>query len=286
MDATGYLRIGEVARRSGVSPELLRAWERRYALLRPSRSAGGFRLYGDEDVRRVARMNELLATGLSAAEAAQRALEEPAATAEIGFSGTQAALRDALVSFDEAAAQELLDTALASYSVDTVLTELVAPALHALGDGWEAGTVSIAQEHFASNVLRGRLLGLARGWSRGTGPIALLACPSGEQHDLPLLLYGLTLRAGGWRIAFLGADTPLSTVQRTLDELDPAIVVVSITLTEHLPKAEQLAELSERAPVFVGGAAVDEELARRSGSTLLAPDFREAAAQVAAHLRR
>jgi methanogenic corrinoid protein MtbC1 len=291
MNATspGYLRIGELARRSGVSPELLRAWERRYGLLRPSRSAGGFRLYGDEDVVRIRRMNELLGSGLSAAEAATRALEEPPQTLEQtgAPAAAAAAMREAMLAFDDTTAHEVLDSALASLSVETVLWDVVVPTLRTIGDGWEAGTVTVAQEHFASNVLRGRLLGLARGWGRGVGPVALLACPQGEQHDLPLLLYALALRANGWRIAFLGADTPLQTVERVVEELRPDAVVLSLTTAEHGRAVERdVKALAARTPVFVGGRAADEELARRTDATLLEADFGEAAEQLAAELRR
>ena len=74
------------------------------------------------------------------------------------------------------------------------------------------GDASIAQEHFASALLRGRLLGLARGWGTGSGPLGLLACFPGDQHDLGLLCFGLALRGQGWRITFLGPDTPLATI--------------------------------------------------------------------------
>ena len=86
--------------------------------------------------------------------------------------------------FDEPRAQAVLDGLLAVATVDSLLTEVVLPYLHELGERWERGEASIAQEHFASAVLRGRLLGLARGWGRGLGPLALLACLPGEQHDL------------------------------------------------------------------------------------------------------
>jgi MerR family transcriptional regulator, light-induced transcriptional regulator len=70
----------------------------------------------------------------------------------------------------------------------------------------------VVQEHFASNLLRGRLLALARAWERGTGPAALLASAPDEQHDLPLIMFGLALRAQGRRVIFLGADTPLASI--------------------------------------------------------------------------
>ncbi len=290
MPHSGHLRIGELARRSGVSPELLRAWERRYGLLQPSRSTGGFRLYTDDDELRVRRMNTYLADGLSAAEAAQRALREPNPPPPPSGGGLEASattLVDALRAFDDAAAHELLDSALASFSIDAVIDGLIAPTLRALGDGWETGTVTIAQEHFASNIIRGRLLGISRGWGRGAGAVALLACASHEQHDLPLLLFGLLLRADGWRVSFLGADTPVATVEDVVVELEPRAVVLAMTVPDHVPAVEKdVATLAGRTRLFIGGAATDRALAERCGATLLVPDFRGAAEQLSPELRR
>ncbi len=112
----GYLRIGELSRRTGVAPELLRAWERRYGLLRPARSEGGFRLYSEADEQRVERMRLHLREGLAAAEAARRAVEgvadATAAAAQNGRPELDAGavrLRTALDGFDEAEAQAALD---------------------------------------------------------------------------------------------------------------------------------------------------------------------------------
>ena len=82
--------------------------------------------------------------------------------------------------------------------------------LKEVGDGWKRGEIEISEEHFASNLIRGRLLALARFWGRGTGPLALLACAPGEMHDITLLAFALVLRSHGWRILFLGADTPIA----------------------------------------------------------------------------
>ena len=210
------LRIGELSKRSGVSPELLRAWERRYGLLEPTRSPGGLRLYSLDDLERVRLMQEHLAGGLAAAEAAALAsTPEHRDAADAARAPAASAVRDlaaALDAFDEPRAQAVLDELLAVATVDALLTDVVLPYLRELGERWERGEASIAQEHFASAVLRGRLLGLARGWGRGLGPLALLACLPGEQHDLGLIAFGLALRARGWRVAYLGPDTPLDTL--------------------------------------------------------------------------
>jgi DNA-binding transcriptional MerR regulator len=260
------LRIGELSRRSGVSPELLRAWERRYGLLRPVRSEGGLRLYSEDDVERVRAMRRHLGAGLAAAEAAALA----ARNAEAGATGTQRrfehdadALARALESFDEPGAQTAIDRLLAQATLDTLLRDVVVPYLHDLGERWERGEASVAQEHFASNVLRGRLLGLARGWGRGIGPLALLACLPGEQHDLGLLAFGLALRARGWRIAYLGPDTPLDTLEQAASSLQPDLVVVNAATADRLVEgAPSLRALAGERRVAIGGAgasALDDE---------------------------
>lgn len=281
----GHLRIGELSRRVGVSPELLRAWERRYGLMQPSRSAGGFRLYSDADEARIRRMQEHLEGGLSAAEAAQAALsvseaaETPTAA---GLPEAVAQLLDALERYDEVSAHGILDRLLATYSTQAVLVEVVLPVLRSVGEQWADGEVSVAQEHFASHVLRGRLLGLAREWGRGIGPIAVLACPPDERHDLPLIMFGIALRSSGWRIAFLGADTPIATIEQAVVSLEPRAVVLSTVETDRLQAVERdLAALTARTTVAVGGAGADSALAEQMGAIYLPGDPVAAATEFA-----
>src|SRR5581483_7693871 len=116
--------------------------------------------------------------------------------------------------YDEGAVHAALDEALAGFSLETVLQELILPALREIGTEWERGALEVGQEHFASNLVRERLLALARHWGRGGGPLATLACAPGERHDIGLIAFGLVLRSHGWRILFLGADTPIATLAR------------------------------------------------------------------------
>src|SRR4030095_16056010 len=136
-------------------------------------------------------------------------------------------LREALNDLDESAAQSALDSAFAEFAPEIVLSNLVLPYLHELGERWASGDASVGQEHFASQLLRGRLLGLARGWDRGAGPRALLACAPGELHDLGLIAFGLALRARGWRITDLGHDQPTETLAETARSLGPEAIVIS-----------------------------------------------------------
>lgn len=264
----GYLRIGELSRRTGVAPELLRAWERRYGLLRPSRSEGGFRLYSDADEQRVERMREHLRRGLAAAEAARLALatgdEAAAARAEdgrteLGDGATR--LRAALDAFDEARAQAALDDLFAAFTVEAVLATVILPYLGELGERWSTGEATVAQEHFASNLIRGRLLGIGRGWDAGEGPRAVLACAPGELHDLGLIAFALTLHRRGWRITYLGPDTPLESLADTVDRLTPALVVVTATTRRRLSSiADDLSALARKTRVAVAGAGAGSRL--------------------------
>ncbi|MGA8927113.1 MAG: B12-binding domain-containing protein [Solirubrobacterales bacterium] len=283
------LRIGELSRRTGVRTDTLRAWERRYGLLRPERSDGGFRLYGPEDEQRVIRMKTLIDSGVSAAEAARLALESsaPGIAAATGGAAVWALdvqaerLRLALERFEEAEANTLLDEALAGLTVETVADHIVLPAMRAIGERWESGEVSVAQEHFATGVLRGRMLSVARNWGAGSGPRALLACPPGEDHDLGLVVFGVVLRARGWRITYLGPDTPIETIAETAKQLRPDAIVIAALDPEPFERAaRELSKLASESRLLIGGAGAGPAIAKRLRVELLDEDPVRAAAEL------
>lgn len=303
--------IGELSRRVGVSPETLRAWERRYALLEPRRTKGGNRVYSLEDELRVRAMSLLRNQGLAADEAARLARADPQLSeraghgavvarnaappqadavlaGRVGPSGAGAGaiapapaprpvvedncarLLEALRSFDQDKANRVLDESLSAFAIDEVLEHIILGALSTLGAEWVEGSATVGQEHFASNVLRGRLLELSRGWDEGEGPLALLACAPGELHDLALIVFGLALRGQGWRIAFLGIDTPLFTLAEAARELDPqAVVIASIEGRKLRVVGEQIGELADRYRVFLAGSGANRPLAARLGAEAL-----------------
>jgi MerR family transcriptional regulator, light-induced transcriptional regulator len=302
-DDPAVLRIGELARRVAVSQELLRAWERRYGLLKPVRSPGGFRLYSSADEQRVRRMQAHLARGLAAAEAARAALDEetdrsviaasvqPAAAGEPtpagdsarpdpplsgsdrGLTGLAGELRHALDELDEPAAQAVLDHLFADFTVETTLREVLMPYLRDLGDRWAKGAIGVATEHFASNLLRARLASLTRGWGQGRGPCAVLACPPGELHDLPLLVLGVVLHRNGWRVVYLGADTPLADLGHTVEEKRPDVVILAAITAERFQQSlPDLITLARTAPLRLAGAGATTSLADTVGATVLIGD--------------
>jgi DNA-binding transcriptional MerR regulator len=278
---TGALRIGEFARRVDVSPELLRAWERRYGLLQPIRSDGGFRLYTSDDADRVFRMKGALDEGLSAAEAARKALVDARPT-ETFLDDARRQLVEATHAYDEPGVHAVLDDAFARFALETVLRDLILPVLRELGGEWERGEIEIGQEHFATNVVRERLLALGRHWGRGGGPLAILACPPSERHDLGLIAFGLVLRSHGWRILFLGADTPLDTLTRASETTTPQLVVVA-SMDPAVLEAERagLKKLSGTTRLALAGAGASDELCRRLKVDRLNGDLVAAAGSIA-----
>ena len=277
------LRIGELSRRLGVSDHVLRAWENRYGLLQPVRSPGGFRLYSEADERRIRRMQAYLADGLSAAEAARATLGGDAITS-LGYltgprltksagSEPSARLRQALDAFDVPAAQAVLDRLLADLSVPPVLRDVVLPYLADLGERWQRGTASVALEHFASNLIRGRLAGLARGSGSGHGPQALLARPPGsctiwrswfsESRS--------TATAGGSAIS--GRARRPRSWSGPPSASRPNLAVLAATVPKTLePLRPQLGSLARRAPLALAGAGATAQIATAAGARLMAGD--------------
>jgi len=182
-------------------------------------------------------------------------------------------LREALNGLDETAAHAAIDKLLSNLSLETVLGDVILPYLRELGDRWERGEASVADEHFASNLLRGRLLGLARGWDQGSGPRALLACAPGEQHDLALIVFGLALRDRGWRITFLGPDTPLDSLAEAARTLEPAAVVISASSPARIAGSEAaLRKLGRTAPLWIAGAGASPNVGKKTGARHLDAD--------------
>lgn len=309
------IRIGELSRRVGVSEHTLRAWESRYGLLRPTRSAGGYRLYSPRDEAVVRRMTTLMTAGLSAAEAAETALAAaaepspfeptgeldatgaltPAATGATtttgigGTIGTSATpgedagqgplaarvrqLATALDRFDEQSAHAVLDRLFSELAVTTVLRDVVLPYLHDLGERWARGEASVPQEHFASNLIRGRIAALATGWGTGSGPLALVACPPAEPHDLPLMIFGVALHRMGWRVLYLGADTPGTALVEATATADPALVVLAATRAERFEAIrDELRALAPGRRLVLAGRGADGRLAEAVGAVHVTDD--------------
>ena len=279
---SGGWRIKEFAARTGTPEPTLRAWERRYGLVEPARSAGGYRLYSAEDERRVLAMQAHMERGLAAGEAAALARDVPAAPPPVGRDPATLvqALLAATAAYDAMALVAALDAAFA-LGTATGMRDVLLPALGEIGRRWQRGELTVAHEHFASHLCERRLLAAASGWENGGGPLALLASPPGERHALGLLCFGVALADRGWRVSYLGADTPVADLEQATARLAPAVVVLSATDPERFTDAaESLRALAARVRVLVGGAGATTAIARRLRAERLAGDPVTAAAEL------
>ncbi|HEX2104604.1 MAG TPA: MerR family transcriptional regulator [Solirubrobacteraceae bacterium] len=286
------MRIGELSRRTGVSPELLRAWERRYSLVRPRRTDGRTRLYSAADETRVRLMRRYIDDGLAPSEAAEmvtasRLTIRPGSVASIPPAEVRLAhdeMHASLDRFDETSAQRALETLFATYSPLTVVRDVMMPYLHEIGDRWAAGHVSVAQEHFATNFLHARLLAFARGWDRGLGPRAILACAPGEQHTFGLIAFGVALHQLGWRITYLGADTSVAMIEEAAAHVAPDLIAVCAAMPERIAAiADDLQTLSQRRTTAMAGAGASPAISAQISVRRLDGDPITAAERVAVH---
>jgi MerR family transcriptional regulator, light-induced transcriptional regulator len=278
---SAWMRIGDLAARTGISTHQLRAWERRYGLLRPRRSAGNYRLYSPADEGRVLLMQRYLADGVPTAQAAELTIAARFAVS-VG-EGRKVSARDvtaatqeldaALAHFDETSAQRALERLLVAFTPTTVIRDVLLPYMHDLGERWNAGRVTVAAEHFATNFFQARLYALARGWDRGLGPRALLACAPNEQHTLALVALGIALHELGWRIIYLGADTPIEALTEVAKISHPELTVVAAAMPQRLSHhAKQLSSFTDSFSLALGGPGVSARLAKQAGAQHLLQD--------------
>ena len=285
------LWIGALAERTGVSTHLLRVWEERYGLLTPERSPSGYRIYGPDDERRVREMVALRDRGMAAGEAAAMVLATVPGPGSVTLDGLLPALGEAIAAFDEPRTHAVIDRALAGNDAIEVVDRLFFACLRQLGDEWESGELTVAHEHFGSGLIRGRMLALAPQGDLGGDlagedtPVAVLACPTHERHDIGLLTLGLVLRRDGWAVTFLGADTPVPDVVDTARNVGATLVVLAGT-EPHMFAAQleqyvgDLARLPSGTTLALGGRAATASLADRHGAVHLASDPFAAAADL------
>ena len=281
------LWIGALAERTGVSTHLLRVWEERYGLLTPERSPSGYRIYGPDDEQRVREMVALRDRGMAAGDAAAMVLATGTGPGSVTLDDLLPALGEAIAAFDEPRTHAVIDRALAGNDAIDVVDQLFFACLRRLGNEWESGEITVAQEHFGSGLIRGRMLALApQGEPAGEdAPVVVLACPTHERHDIGLLALGLVLRREGWSVTFLGADTPVPDVVDTARDVGAAVVVLAGT-EPHMFAAQleqyvgDLARLPSGTTLALGGRAATASLAGRHGAVLLESDPFAAAADL------
>lgn len=270
------------ALRTGLTPHILRAWERRYGVVSPSRSAGGQRLYSDLDVERLKLLRRLTERGHSIGRLAGSSLadlertareeslpplreaQEPSNGSEEFRSAVLAAVRE----LDGSELQTVLERAAVTLGVPAFLDRVAGPSLHQIGQGWSEGTVSIAQEHLASAVFR-RVLGwiLQVYEARDGAPRLVAATPPRHVHELGALLAAGAAAAEGWDVTYLGPDLPVAELLTTARHVGANAIALSVVYPKVdaglIIDLEQLRSgLGTQTAVLLGGAAAVEDRER------------------------
>jgi DNA-binding transcriptional MerR regulator len=265
----GLVPIRTVSSLTGVNSVTLRAWERRYDLIKPIRTPKGHRLYTMADVALIQQVVALLDNGMSIGQV-RSVLDADAINPDSAISNEpdadlwghhQRRLLQAIAVFDEGALNDLYTEVLSLYPVDIVTSRLIVPLLRELGERWIQGTGSIAEEHFFSVFLRNKLGARFHHLNRAPqGPKLLAACLPGEQHEIGLLLFALAALDRDYSIVLLGSNTPLTELPAVVEQAAiQAVVLAGSVETAPAVVHEELAPLCQTLtiPVFIGGRMAD-----------------------------
>lgn len=261
-----------VLRETGIKPDTLRAWERRYGLPQPERTAGGHRLYSQYDIEIIKWLIARQAEGLRINQAVKlwRNLndsgEDPLAdlaqttALELYAGSTLDEMRqrwiEACLAYNEPVAENILAQAFARYPLETVCLEVLRKGLSEIGALWYQGETSVQQEHFASALAIRRLNALiAAAPAPSRNGKILIACPPKENHTFSALLVTLFLRQRGWDVVYLGANVPVERLNETVQSTRPNLVILTAM---QLHTAAELYEMSlnlqlQDVPVAYGG---------------------------------
>jgi DNA-binding transcriptional MerR regulator/methylmalonyl-CoA mutase cobalamin-binding subunit len=293
-DANPRYPVRLAALKSGITPHVLRAWERRYRVVTPGRSAGGQRLYSDDDIERLRLLRRLTAQGHGIGQLAKLPLDElerlwreEEQTEEVGptdFGMTERAVEFRSAVFKAAqclAAGELqgaLERSAVTLGVPAFLEQVAAPAIREIGHGWQDGTITVGQEHLATAVFR-RVLGWIIDTFDVNEPSArlIVGTPPRQAHELGALLAAAAAAAEGWDVIYLGADLPVGDIINATKQANAQAVALSIVtpeedgrLVEELKQVRQ--GLGPEVHLFLGGAAVTRQPERFASIAAVLPE--------------
>jgi DNA-binding transcriptional MerR regulator len=278
--------IRTVTDQTGVHPVTLRAWERRYGLIKPARTPKGHRLYSQTDIETIQRITQLLEQGIAISQV-RPLLERGMPLAEeqlpVQQSDVWQEYRDGMLKavehFNEREIENLYNDALSLYPMQLVHMHLLIPVLRQLGERWKDRPAGIAEEHFFTTYLRNklgsRILHLNQ---HNQGPVLLMACLPGEYHEVGMLMFAMALLDKGYRALVLGANVPLEQIPLVLGERSCAGVILSASarisgnqLQEEIPGLVSKVIV----PVLIGGTASERhrQAIEESGAVFASSDM-------------
>lgn len=274
--------IRAVAKRTGLSPHVIRVWEKRYQAVEPTRTPTNRRLYSDSEIERLSLLRDLTNSGHSIGNVATLPTEklreiahqvqesvlprsmQPAAS-QHHSPGALLVMEciEAVKALNPKSLQDVLVRGSVLLGLQGLLQVVVAPLAHALGELWRDGTITAAHEHFATAVLRTQLGQMTKGFAEpDNAPSLIVSTPAGQLHELGALLAGATASSLGWRVAYLGTSLPAAEIAGAAIQRRARAVALSIVYPEDDPRLEsELTRLRELLPptiaILVGGRAMN-----------------------------
>lgn len=284
--------IGVVAQRTGLSPHVIRAWERRYAAVDPARTEGGDRLYSAADLLRLRLLARLSEAGHPIGRVARLATPElvallpeegepsPAPSPPRPAHRFVEAALECVEVMDAVCVRGILTRAVVALSAEEFIEEVALPLLRRVGDLWEEGRLCPAHEHMLSAQLAWVLGWMMEASPPAAGaPDAVAATPAGQRHEFGALLASLVAAQEGWRVTYLGTDLPAGDIARAVQARGAGVVLLSAALEASPgPLLAEIRALREAAGpavrILVGGrgaAASREQVVRAEAEWL--PDY-------------
>ncbi|MBM7701695.1 MerR family transcriptional regulator [Metabacillus iocasae] len=265
----GKYNIKAISNMVDIQPGTLRAWERRYQILNPVRNDSGHRLYTEEDFKKLKWLTEKVNSGFTISQAVSL-LETESTSVSHEDDDKQAdspqrikeELLQALLSFEESKAQDLISHAFSLYSVEKVVMDVLGSCLVKIGDMWEKGSITSAHEHYASQLLKARISMIFYSLpSNGLLPKTIAVCGPGETHEVGLLIFTFFLRRKGFEVIYLGSSIEEKDLPLIVKEVNPTFLFMSCTMADNAVRTLEIAsDMKEQFPdmkVGLGGYAFD-----------------------------
>ena len=273
-----FFNLKAVVRQTGIKPDTLRAWERRYGLPTPARSPGGHRLYSQRDIDTIKWLAARQREGLSIKRAVslwqqiEAGGQDPLQEGAPGITRAEqvpvphlagqtlgqmrGAWLEACLAYDEQRAEQIVNQAFALYPPEAVAVDLLQKAVAQVGEGWYEGEVTVQQEHFCSGLIIRRLEALLMASPLPTRPGRILfACPPQELHIIGPLLLTFLLRRRGWEVVYLGANVPVEDLETMVGATRPWLVILAAQQLHTAATLKEMADVlyRENVPVAYGG---------------------------------
>lgn len=277
--------IQAAGRRCGLSPHVIRIWERRYGALTPTRTGSNRRMYSSADIDRLTLLRELTEEGhrissiarLGDPELAElrRSLQPAPASRATGTASAAEALVAAAIeaarAYDSAGLMQVLQRARSQFGQRGMLHQVICPLIHDVGQAWQDGSLRPGHEHIATAAIREALLAPVPGSQLAvTAPELVIATPAGEQHELGALLVAASARDLGWRVTYLGANLPMEEIAACAGDRRARAVALSVVYPDRCPVIEEkLRRMRQLLPgdteLIVGGRAAHGYAGRLGG---------------------